>query len=70
MQRPITPLVIGAFLISAVTGMLMFFPLNSMLNKVVHEWLSWVMVIGVGLHVLLNVHAFKRYFKQNTAPGS
>jgi len=66
-HRPwITPLVIGAFLISAVTGVLMFFHLDSGLNKTVHEWLSWAMVIGVGLHVLLNVTAFKRYFTQTT----
>jgi cytochrome b561 len=39
---------------------------DSGLNKTVHEWLSWAMVIGVGLHVLLNVTAFKRYFTQTT----
>ena len=66
-QRPwITPLVMGAFLLSAVTGVLMFFHLDSGLNKVAHEWLSWAMVIGVTLHVLLNMPAFKRYFTQTT----
>ena len=66
-QRPwITPVVIGAFLLSAVTGILMFFHLDSGLNKTAHEWLSWAMVIGVTLHVLLNMPAFKRYFNQNT----
>jgi hypothetical protein len=66
-QRPwITPVVIGAFFLSAVTGVLMFFHLDSGLNKTAHEWLSWAMVIGVGLHVLLNMPAFKRYFKQTT----
>lgn len=67
-HRPwITPVVIGAFLLSAVTGVLMFFHLDSGLNKAAHEWLSWAMVIGVSLHVLLNMPAFKRYFKQT--PG-
>lgn len=66
-HRPwITPVVIGAFLLSAVTGVLMFFHLDSGLNKTAHEWLSWAMVIGVGLHILLNMPAFKRYFSQNT----
>ncbi|QBM28073.1 DUF4405 domain-containing protein [Hydrogenophaga pseudoflava] len=66
-QRPwITPVVMGAFLLSAVTGVLMFFHLDSGLNKTAHEWLSWAMVIGVGLHVLLNMPAFKRYLKQTT----
>jgi hypothetical protein len=66
-HRPwITPVVIGAFFLSAVTGVLMFFHLDSGLNKTAHEWLSWAMVIGVSLHVLLNMPAFKRYFNQNT----
>jgi hypothetical protein len=66
-HRPwITPVVIGAFFLSAVTGVLMFFHLDSGLNKAAHEWLSWAMVIGVSLHVLLNMPAFKRYFTQTT----
>ncbi|MBX3609771.1 MAG: DUF4405 domain-containing protein [Hydrogenophaga sp.] len=66
-QRPwITPVVIGAFLLSATTGVLMFFHLDSGLNKTAHEWLSWAMVVGVGLHILLNLPAFKRYFTQTT----
>lgn len=66
-HRPwITPVVIGAFFLSAVTGVLMFFHLDSGLNKTAHEWLSWAMVIGVTLHVLLNLPAFKRYFTQTT----
>jgi hypothetical protein len=66
-HRPwITPVVIGAFLLSAVTGILMFFHLDSGFNKTAHEWLSWAMVIGVSLHILLNLNAFKRYFTQTT----
>ncbi len=67
-QRPwITPLVIGSFLLLTVTGVLMFFHLDSGLNKTVHEWLSWVMVAGVALHIALNLPAFKRYLTQRTA---
>lgn len=66
-HRPwITPIVIGAFLLSATTGALMFFHLDSGLNKTAHEWLSWAMVIGVMLHVLLHMPAFKRYFTQTS----
>ena len=69
-HRPwITPLVMGAFLLSAVTGVLMFFHLDSGLNKLAHEWLSWAMVVGVALHVLLNLPAFKRYLGQKLALG-
>lgn len=67
-HRPwITPLVFGAFLLSAVTGTLMFFHLDSGLNKLAHEWLSWLLLAAIVLHVLLNLPAFKRYFKQPTA---
>lgn len=67
-HRPwITPLVIGAFFLTAVTGVLMFFHLDSGLNKTAHEWLSWAMLIGVGLHLMLNLPAFKRYFTQTKA---
>jgi hypothetical protein len=66
-HRPwITPVVIGAFFLSAVTGVLMFFHLDSGLNKTAHEWLSWAMVIGVSLHLLLHLPAFKRYFTQTS----
>ncbi len=69
-HRPwITPLVIGAFALSAVTGVLMFFHLDSGLNKLAHEWLSWAMLVAVGLHAALNLPAFKRYFGQKTALG-
>ncbi len=67
-HRPwITPLVMGSFTLSGVTGVLMFFHLDSGLNKAAHEWLSWVMLAGVGLHVLLNWNPFKRYLSQVTA---
>jgi Domain of unknown function (DUF4405) len=59
-----TPLTIGAFLLMAVTGILMFFHLDSGLNKEAHEWLGWAMVIGVGVHVIANWAGFKRYFSK------
>jgi hypothetical protein len=54
----------GAFFLSAVTGVLMFFHLDRGLNKPAHEWLGWLMVAGVGVHAAVNWVAFKRYFKQ------
>ncbi len=57
-----TPLTIGAFLLMAVTGILMFFPLDTGLNKEAHEWLGWAMVAGVLAHVVANFAGFKRYF--------
>lgn len=56
-----TPLAAGAFLLVASTGVLMFFHLDSGLNKEAHEWLSWALLAGVGLHVTSNLSAFKRH---------
>lgn len=58
-----TPLTAGAFLLLAVTGLLMFFHADSGLNKVAHEWLSWVLVAGVALHVTANFKAFQNHLK-------
>lgn len=56
-----TPVAAGAFLLSAATGVLIFFHVDSGLNKVAHEWLSWVLLGGVVLHVIANFGAFKRH---------
>lgn len=58
----VTPLTIGAFLLSAVTGVLMFFHVDTGLNKVAHEWLGWALVAGVLLHAFVNFGGFKRHF--------
>lgn len=57
-----TPVAAGAFLLSAVTGVLIFFHADSGLNKAAHEWLSWLLLGGVALHVLANLGGFKRHF--------
>ncbi|MBF0110775.1 MAG: DUF4405 domain-containing protein [Magnetococcales bacterium] len=57
----VTPVTTGAFLLSAVTGILIFFHVDSGLNKVAHEWLSWVLLGGVLLHVIANFSGFKRH---------
>ncbi len=69
-HRPwITPLVIGTFLLSAVTGVLMFFHADSGLNKAAHEWLSWGLLAGVGLHLLMHKASLFRYFKTRLGLG-
>jgi hypothetical protein len=57
-----TPLTIGVFAIMSVTGILMFFHLNSGLNKPVHEWAGLALVAAVTLHVVVNWRAFQNYF--------
>lgn len=61
-----TPVTIGTFALMAVTGLLMFFHLDTGLNKLAHEWLGWVMVAGVAAHAAANWPGFKRYFLSST----
>ncbi len=62
-----TPLTIGSFMLIAVTGILMFFHVDSGLNKLAHEWLSWAMIAAVGLHALAHLKSFKRHFTRPAA---
>ncbi|WP_430462824.1 DUF4405 domain-containing protein [Thalassolituus sp. LLYu03] len=64
-----TPLTAGAFLLTAATGVLMFFHLDTGLNKEAHEWLSLVFLAGALMHVTVNFKAFKRYFSDNRGRG-
>jgi L-alanine-DL-glutamate epimerase-like enolase superfamily enzyme len=62
-----TPLTIGAFLLISVTGILMFFHLETGLSKAAHEWLGWFLVAGVAAHLWLNWRPFTTYFKRPLA---
>lgn len=62
-----TPLTMGAFFLMAVTGVLMFFHIEAGLGKELHEWLGWLFITGVALHVAVNFAGFRRHFLQG--PG-
>lgn len=62
-----TPLTVGAFPLISVTGILMFFHLETGLSKAAHEWLGWFLVAGVAAHLWLNGRAFTTYFKRPAA---
>lgn len=62
-----TPLTMGAFLLLAITGVLMFFHLDRGLNKFAHEWLSWALLAGAAVHVTVNWNAFKMHLKRPMA---
>lgn len=64
-----TPLVVGSFLLMGVTGVLMFFHLETTVMKVIHEWAGFVLVAGAGAHLALNWRAFTTYFKRPLAKG-
>ena len=65
----VTPLVAGSFLLMGVTGILMFFHWDTGLNKTVHEWLGWAMVVAVALHVMVNLQGFKNMFRTTLGKG-
>ena len=56
----VTPIVAGSFLVSAVTGVLLFFHMEPGLVKVAHTWMSWVFLGGVALHLAINSSGIKR----------
>jgi|JI7StandDraft_1071085.scaffolds.fasta_scaffold205146_1 hypothetical protein len=61
-----TPLTLGSFALMASTGVLMFFHLDSGVQKVAHEWLGWGLVAAVALHATANGKALLRHLQ---APG-
>jgi hypothetical protein len=62
-----TPLTIGAFGLSAVSGIMIFFHVNSSLVKVAHEWGSWLLVVGGLFHVVGSWQSFVGYLSKPAA---
>lgn len=58
LRKIATPLTIGAFVLMAVTGLLMFFHASTMTNKLAHEWVGLIFVGAVALHVAVNMRPF------------
>jgi hypothetical protein len=56
-----TPFAIGAFCVSAITGIMLFFKVDLALIKPFHEWMSWVLLIGVVLHLVVNWRPFMQH---------
>ncbi|MBC8524989.1 MAG: DUF4405 domain-containing protein [Chlorobium phaeobacteroides] len=61
-----TPLIAAAFLVSASTGLMMFFHFEPGIVEPVHEWMSWILVGGAVLHLLANWKAFTGYLQRKT----
>jgi hypothetical protein len=60
-----TPLTIGSFILMTATGILMFFEWERGLMAVVHQWFSWLFVIGAGGHIAVNVRPFTKHLKSS-----
>ena len=59
----VTPITAGSFLLVGVTGILIFFHIDSGANKFVHEWLSWVLLGGALLHTTANFTGLKMHLR-------
>ena len=59
-----TPITIGTFIVSGISGVLMFLKINFGSLRVAHEWISVAMVIGVVFHIVGNYKPFIGYFKK------
>jgi len=64
-----TPITIGAFALSAITGIMLFFKVQLGLVKPIHEWLSWLLVIGTIFHIIANRYFFMKYFSKPVGRG-
>ena len=64
-----TPFATGAFTISAVTGLLMFFHIEIGLVEPVHKWLSWLLMGSILAHAVSNWKHFTVYFSQKAGRG-
>ena len=64
-----TPLAIGAFTISGVTGLLLFFDIEIGLVEPAHKWLSWLLLGGILFHAVSNRKSFAGYFANKAGIG-
>ena len=64
-----TPLTVGSFVIMAVTGILMFYHTSTGTQRFLHEWVGWVMVFAVALHLIPNWRPFLGHLKRPVAQG-
>jgi uncharacterized protein DUF4405 len=58
-----TPLTIGAFMLMAVTGVMMFFEWDRSITTVVHQWFSWLFLAGAAGHIVANFRPLKGHLK-------
>lgn len=62
-----TPLIIGAYLVTGISGVMLFFHFGESLIKGAHEWIGILFVIGALLHIKNHWTPFKRYFSKPIA---
>lgn len=65
-NRYATPFTIGLFLVSAISGVALFFHLGSKYFHGMHEWLSILLLLPVVFHIQKNWPGMKGYLKRRT----
>lgn len=65
-QKFATPAVTGLFLISAISGVALFFHWNSRLFHSMHEWLGMALLLPFAFHTWRNRNALMGYFHRKT----
>lgn len=61
-----TTFTVGLFIVSTVSGVFLFFQIASPTFHGMHEWLSMVLIVPVGLHLWKNWTGFSGYFKRKS----
>lgn len=69
-RRWATKLIIGAFLLMAGTGVLMFFELDQGIVVIVHQWSSWILLIGAAGHLTVHVRSLEKHLKSRWGAAS
>ncbi|MEC3862470.1 DUF4405 domain-containing protein [Mesobacterium sp. TK19101] len=62
-----TPLTAATFLITGVTGIVLFFHAGGTLSRVAHEWIGMAVMVVFLFHMALNWRAFTCYVKRPLA---
>lgn len=65
-NRYATPLTVGLFAVSAVSGAALFFHVQQGAFHAMHEWLSMLLLLPVALHVWRNWGALLGYLRRHT----
>ena len=70
MRRWATPIAIGSFLLMSITGIAMFFDWEPGLVTVVHQWMSWIFLFALAVHIAVNIRPFKSHIRSSWGRGS
>ncbi len=60
-----TPLVIGSYLVTGISGVMLFFHLAESTIKEAHEWIGILFVLGAVIHMATHWTPTKQYFGKN-----